>query len=112
MNVTIQETAKSDTETCITVKGEIDVYTAPELREKVLPLCARKQHKVVVDLSEVTYMDSTGLGVLIGAYKASQKVDGEFIVTGVTARVERLFNITGLNELITIEKLQIQGDDQ
>lgn len=112
MNVSIQVTAKSDTESSVTVKGEVDVYTAPELREKLLPLCERNQHKVVVDLAEVTYMDSMGLGVLIGAYKASQRADGELVITGATARVERLFNITGLNELITIEKLQVQGDEE
>lgn len=112
MNLYIEESVYADSETVLTVKGEIDVYTAPKLREKLLSLCEREGHKVVVDLSEVSYMDSTGLGVFIGAYKASQNVGSEFSLSGLTPRVARLFEITGLNELITIENLQAQGDDQ
>lgn len=106
MNLQIEEAKHSAKETMLIVKGEIDVYTAPELREKLLAACAEKQHKVVVDLSGVTYMDSTGLGIFIGAYKASLGSEGAFTLTGLTPRVERLFKITGIDELITIERFR------
>lgn len=111
MHVTIEETVQSDKITVLRIKGEIDVYTAPDLRERLLPLCEREQHTVVVDLSSVTYMDSTGLGVLIGAYKASKKAKGELVLKGMTPRVERLFRITGLYKLITVENPQVQGEE-
>lgn len=112
MNLSIQESNLTNLETALALAGEIDVYTAAKLREKLLALCEQNKHKVVVDLSGVTYMDSTGLGVFIGAYKASQNADGVFSLTGLTPRVARLFKITGLDELITIENSRIQGDDQ
>lgn len=103
MDLFIQQSSPSHRESILTINGEIDVYTAPELRDKLLPLCEQEKHKVTVNLSGVTYMDSTGLGVFIGAYKASQSAGGALSLTGLSPRVTRLFEITGLNELMTIE---------
>jgi anti-sigma B factor antagonist len=85
------------------VEGEIDAYTAPALREKIVPLTEKEGLNVTIDLSGVNYMDSTGLGVLIGAYKSSQKYGSFLKITGLTERVERLFEITGLMEIMDIE---------
>ena len=69
MNLLIKEEAATTSyDTRLVIEGEIDAYTAPQLREKLLPLCKEHQ-KISIDLSGVNYMDSTGLGVLIGAYK-------------------------------------------
>ena len=56
-----------------------------------------------IDLSEVDYMDSTGLGVFVGFYKALKANDGHMKITGVNARLKRLFEITGLDEIMDIE---------
>lgn len=82
--------------------GEIDAYTAPQLREVILPSVERPKQKVTVDLSEIEYIDSTGLGIFIGALKASHAHNGSLVLMGMTKRVQRLFTITGLDELITI----------
>lgn len=108
MNVLIKERRDEEKGITIYVEGEVDVYTAPQLREKLLPLCQNGQ-TVVVDLSKVNYIDSTGLGVLIGAYKAQRATAGKLILTGMNSRLYRLFKITGLHEIMDIEDCA-QGD--
>ncbi|MET3683960.1 anti-sigma B factor antagonist [Alkalibacillus flavidus] len=90
------------------LSGEIDAYTAPQLKDKLLNLVEEKP-KVEVDLLKVSYMDSTGLGVFISALKLSKEKDHEFKLINLQENVYRLFNITGLNEVITIENT-IEGE--
>lgn len=103
MNLSIQVIEQSGQVTTLAVKGEVDVYTAPKMKEKLLPLCEQSRHKIVVDLSGVSYMDSTGLGVFIAAYKCSLECESELVLTGMTSRVSRLLNITGIDELIQVD---------
>lgn len=108
MNVTIHEKAESDKIATLVVESEVDAYTAPRLRERLIPLC-EKAEVVNLDLSKVTYMDSTGLGVLIGAYKALRTSSGRLKIYGINPRLERLFQITGLSEIFCLED-KSQGD--
>lgn len=87
----------------VSLNGEVDVYTAPMLREAIIPLTEEKDLHVIVDLSEVTYMDSTGLGIFIGALKSSLQHGSTLKLSGLTDKIERLFRITGLSEIIDIE---------
>lgn len=112
MNLRVQDSVSDDKETMLTVTGEIDVYTAPQLKEKLLAVCSQEEWKVVVDLSGVTYMDSTGLGIFIGAYKTCQCTGSSLHLVGLKPRVARLFHITGVDELIPIEYAHMQGDGQ
>ncbi|MBU8908759.1 STAS domain-containing protein [Desertibacillus haloalkaliphilus] len=84
--------------------GEVDAYTAPELRKQLLPLTEEEGQVVVVDLSELTYIDSTGLGIFIGALKSSHQHQSKLKLVGVRSRVKRLFTITGLDEVIDIDE--------
>lgn len=102
MNLTIRQEQMDET-IYLYLAGEIDTYTAPELREVIMPCVERQNQLVTVDLSQVDYIDSTGLGLFIGALKASHAHNGRLVLRGVTERVQRLFNITGLDELITID---------
>lgn len=110
MNFSVQEQKNSEKAFTLFVEGEVDVYTAPRLREKLLPLCYGGS-TVTLDLSKVVYIDSTGLGVLIGAYKAQRATNGKLILTGMNSRLDRLFRITGLKEVMDIEE-RVQGDGQ
>lgn len=83
------------------VSGEIDAYTAPKLREKLFPLVEEKV-SMSVDLSGVSYMDSTGLGVFVGIFKNVRSKQGDFEIVGLSNRLQRLFEITGLAEIIHI----------
>lgn len=90
----------------LSVSGEIDAYTAPELRKTLLPLTEKEECRVIVDLANVDYMDSTGLGIFIAALKSCKKHHGTLQLKNLTNRVERLFKITGLTEIVSIENVK------
>jgi anti-sigma B factor antagonist len=92
----------SDGKTFVFVAGEIDAYTAPKLREELLPLAEEQNKSLIVSLQDVSYIDSTGLGVFIGLFKLIMKNDGELKLVNLSNRLERLFQITGLSNIIDI----------
>ena len=94
---------EEETSSTLVLKGEVDVYTAPKLKDVLLSLAEKQQHKVIIDLSSVHYMDSTGLGVLIGGLKASKANNGQLVLKNVTERLDRLFTITGFSQVIEIK---------
>lgn len=103
MNLQI-ETEARETEAIVHLSGEIDAYTASQLREKLIPLTEKENQHIIIDLKNVNYMDSTGLGVFIGALKSCKKNQSTMVLTGATDRVKRLFTITGLDEVMKIEE--------
>ncbi|SER86960.1 STAS domain-containing protein [Salisediminibacterium halotolerans] len=102
MNLDIQVT-EGEEQTHVALSGEVDVYTASKLKETLNPLAEQEGQVLVVDLSEIDYIDSTGLGIFIGTLKITEKSNSELRLTGLNERVKRLFEITGLNEVIDIE---------
>jgi anti-sigma B factor antagonist len=110
MNISI-DVKETESKLAVKVIGEIDAYTAPQLREKLFPMSEKEGVKMVVDLSEVNYMDSTGLGVFVGVFKNVRAHDGEFKIVGLSERLQRLFEITGLADIIDINS-QIEGGVQ
>ena len=81
------------------VAGEVDVYTAPALREGLIDLLHAGARHVIVDTSEITFLDSTGLGVLVGGLKRLRAHDGSLALACGQERVTRLLDLTGLNRL-------------
>jgi anti-sigma B factor antagonist len=102
MNLGIQQLIK-DKSKVLKLNGEVDAYTAPKLRETLIPLTEEKDAEVIVDLHEVQYMDSTGLGIFVGALKSSKEFGSTLKLRGMTERVRRLFEITGLSEIMDID---------
>ncbi|WP_099156468.1 STAS domain-containing protein [Virgibacillus ndiopensis] len=86
----------------VILTGEIDAYTAPQLKDVLLPLTKIEAQIVEVDLEDVNYMDSTGLGIFISALKSSKENNSQLKLINLQDRVYRLFKITGLNEIIDI----------
>jgi anti-sigma B factor antagonist len=78
------------------VAGEVDVYTAPRLRERVVQLLADGVRHVVADLREVDFLDSTGLGALVGSLKRLRERDGSLTLVTGPERVLQVFRLTGL----------------
>lgn len=85
------------------VTGEIDAYTAPSLKERLESVQDENGVQVELNLSGVSYMDSTGLGVFVGFYKRVTASEGQMKITGLNVRLKRLFEITGLDEVMEIE---------
>ncbi len=82
--------------------GEIDVYTAPLVREKIDEEIHAGRNDLVVDLSDVTFVDSTGLGVLVGRLKLARTRGGSLSLVGTDDRVLKVFSITGLDKVFEI----------
>ena len=86
----------------VDVKGEIDVYTAPKLREKLIELVSEGSYDVVVNLEGVDFLDSTGLGVLVGALKRVKAHEGSLSLICSQDKILKIFKITGLTKVFTI----------
>src|SRR2546423_13201109 len=84
------------------VGGEIDVYTAPQLRERLIALVEGGDRRVIVDLGRVDFLDSTGLSVLVGALKRLRGVNGELSLVFAQERLLKIFRITGLDRVFTL----------
>jgi anti-sigma B factor antagonist len=92
------------------IRGEIDAHTAPVLREKLEAFQNEEGLKAVLDLSDVNYMDSTGLGVFVAFYKSVNAKGGHVKLKGLSSRLKRLFDITGLGEIMDIESVGKGGN--
>jgi len=88
--------------TVVHVTGEIDVYTAPVLREELAKLVDGGHHDLVVDLTGVPFMDSTGLGVLVGALKKVKTHGGDLALVIDQEKVLKVFRITALTQVFPI----------
>ncbi|GEK33209.1 STAS domain-containing protein [Kurthia sibirica] len=95
-----------------TVSGEVDAFTAPSLKEQLLAVDINKGLLVELNLSEVSYMDSTGLGVIVAFYKNITANEAKLVLSGLSQRLQRLFDITGLSGVIHIEKEGAVGDHE
>lgn len=115
MKLSVSMTERDDV-VIMTVSGEVDVYTAPQLRSALEERVAAEQIKIVIDLQGVGFLDSTGLGVLVGRLKALRKIGGSLRVVCTDERILRLFAITGLDQVLPIhdtvdEALESVDDD-
>lgn len=89
--------------TVIAVSGELDVFTAPKLEEQLADLIEKGQAQLIVDLSEVTFLDSTGLGTMVKALKWVREKDGSLQVVACEERIVKVFKITGLDSVMSLK---------
>jgi anti-sigma B factor antagonist len=93
-----------DGKTIVAVGGEIDVYTAPKLRDKITELVAAGVYDIVIDMEGVEFLDSTGLGVLVGGLKKVRAHDGSLQLICNQDRLLKIFRITGLAKVFVIHE--------
>ena len=86
----------------VAVAGEIDLFTAPELKAALGEAIEAGRSRIVVDLAATTFLDSTALGVLIGAVKRLRSRDGALTIVNTDANIAKTFEITGLDQIFTI----------
>ncbi len=86
----------------VAVRGVIDLFTAPDLKSTLLAAIDSGKSRIVVDLSQTTFLDSTALGVLIGAVKRLRARDGALTLVNTDANIAKTFEITGLDQIFTI----------
>ena len=86
----------------VNVEGEIDIYTAPRLRELLTDLAGKNNYQLIVNLEKVGFLDSTGLGVLAGGLKRVRAHDGSLDLVCTQERILKIFRITGLTKVFGI----------
>jgi anti-sigma B factor antagonist len=84
----------------LAVDGEVDVYSAHLLHEALLPLPAAGHRLVVLDLSRLTFVDSSGLGVIVGGVKRARAARGGLALVGVPDHVLKVLRVTGLDRIM------------
>jgi anti-sigma B factor antagonist len=94
---------KAGTGPVLTVSGEIDIQTSPVLEEQLQVVLDRGLSSTVVDLSGVTFLDSTGLSVLISGLRRCQAAGGELRLTGPRPNVRKVLEITGLLDTFQVD---------
>jgi anti-sigma B factor antagonist len=82
--------------------GEIDVYTAPALRDRIAEQLDAGQRDLVVDLTDVAFLDSTGLGVLVAGLTKAREADGRLSLVCSRSSLLKLLRITGLDEVFVV----------
>ncbi|MFC4324098.1 anti-sigma F factor antagonist [Litchfieldia salsa] len=89
---------------CIRLTGELDHHAAEELRQKVTSVIESKDiNHILLNLENLSFMDSSGLGVILGRYKQVKSKGGEMVVCSISPSVKRLFDMSGLFKIIRLE---------
>jgi len=95
--------AECDDSRCkLTVNGEVDVYTAPRLKEHLVKCIQGGSTEILLDLNGVSFIDSSGLGVLVGALRRARENSGTIRLVCTRENVLKVFRITGLDKVFPI----------
>ncbi len=87
----------------VSIIGEIDIYTAQSLKEKLYNIVETFKKDLRIDCKDLNYLDSTGLGVFVGTLKKAKQNDNQIVMFNMKDNIKKLFLITGLDKLFVIE---------
>jgi len=96
------ETSQREGIAVLSLRGEIDVYTAPRMRQAIVDLVDGGSLNIVVDMGQVDFLDSTGLGVLVEGLKRVRTRNGNLSIVITQDKILKIFDITGLNKAFPI----------
>ena len=101
MELDIRDERRGDL--CVfTLAGEVDVYTAPKLKERMVAQVDAGCSKLLIDMEAVTFIDSSGLGVLVSALRRARERDGGVRIVCSRENILKIFRITGLDKVFPI----------
>jgi len=86
----------------VVLQGEIDIYTAAQFKENLYRLVENSARDIVIDCDGLDYIDSTGLGIFVGALKKARLTNRNISIENLKDNIRKLFNITGLDKLFII----------
>ena len=104
MNFHIQDSEIDSDTHLIELGGEVDLYTAPEFKERMLQVVDAGKTRIVVDLTKATFIDSTTLGVLVGGVKRLRPSGGSLTLVSNDENISKIFEITGLDRVFAIHE--------
>ena len=93
----------------VVLEGEIDIYSAPEFKEVLVNSIEGGAHRIIVDLTEVTFIDSTALGVLVSGAKRVRPRNGNLDIVCSDENIIRIFEITGLDRIFGIYPSRVEA---
>ena len=88
--------------TVVRVAGELDLHTSPQLRDHVLAMVGTSPVRIALDLSQVDFMDSSSLGMLITCLKRVRERDGRLVLLGVSGSPMKVLTLTGLDKIFEL----------
>ncbi len=98
----VKEVRKLPEATVITLSGEVDLHHSPALHAALVDVAGERPRRFVLDLAEVPYMDSSGVGTLVEVFRRVSAYKGKMILVGMSSRVRSIFEITKLDKFFTI----------
>ena len=102
IKVDVRQTDGARGVSVVDLNGEIDVYTSPKVKETITDLIDKGHYALVINLENVRYIDSTGLGVLIGGLKRVREHSGTVHLVCTNPQIKKIFDITGLVKIFGI----------
>lgn len=87
----------------VTLEGELDIYTAPDLKDRLSEIKEEKIKDLTINMQNLEYIDSTGLGILVGALKRLKQKEKDIYITNTKPNVKKIFTITGLDKIFKLE---------
>ena len=91
------------------VTGEIDIYTTPQFKEAVSAAIDQNKPAIVINMANVTYMDSSGFGTLLSATKRLRPLDGALYLSGCNEAIQRMLQITRLNTIFGVYSTEAEA---
>ncbi len=98
----VKEVRDSGDAVVVVAMGEVTLDRSPALHKALLEVCARKPEHLVVEMSEVSHIDSAGVGTLVEIFRRVRSADGKMSLAGMNARVRSVFEVTRLDQFFTI----------
>lgn len=87
----------------VCLKGEIDIYTSNNLKETLIDMVVNDPQNIIIDATDLDYIDSTGLGVLISVLKRLKQKEKDIYITNIRPNIKKILNITGLDKIFKVE---------
>jgi len=95
-------TSKKDAATIVSIKGDVDLYSSPQVRKAVIALTTKKTPVILINLTDVGYMDSSGVATLVEGLQQVGKYKGQFKIFGLAAAVKEVFELSRLDKVFDI----------
>jgi anti-sigma B factor antagonist len=102
MSEVIQDVTRREGSFFVRVAGEIDLRHSPKFHQELIELCAEKPRRMLLNMSQVDYIDSSGIGTLVEIFRRLNSQDGELMLVAPSKRVRDVLDITRLLEFFRI----------
>jgi len=86
----------------VDLSGDVDTYTCVKLREAILDLLEEGNSRMIIGMANVSYIDSSGLGTLVGGLRRVNDQKGELVISGANPQIRKVFSITGLSKVFPL----------